>query len=634
MISQLFAAAAAAVRPDPVVTVSQWADANRVLDGSSASEPGPYRTDRTPYAREIMDRFGADDPCEIVVFVKCAQIGGSEIFNNAIGYFVDASPGPILLVEPTVETSKRYSKQRIAPMIAASPRLRDKVSDPRERDAGNTMLVKEFPGGVLIITGGNSAAGLRSMPIRRVLFDEVDSYPANLDGEGDPVKLGEQRTKTFAGRKVGLISTPLVRGTSRIERAFEKSDRRRYFVPCPHCGAEQFLKWSRVEWSKTVDAVTGIVEHKPESAIYRCEHCDRAIENRHKTRMLRAGVWRPTAPGDGGRTVGYHLSALYSPVGWFSWADLVREWLDAQGDPQALQVFVNTKLGETWDPLDGDKVDEHELLARCEPFDGVDLPPEIAVVTAGIDVQDDRLEIEIVGWGAKFESWSLDYVVIGGDPSAGLDVAGGVWAGLDELLATTYRHPCGADLPIVAACVDTGGHNTQPAYAYCRARVSRRVWAIKGVGGPGRPIWPKKPSKNAKGGRLDLYPIGVDAAKEQLYGRLRVGDPGPGFCHFPVGRSFEYFQGLTCERPVRKYRRGHVKVEWQKPDRARNEPLDCRVYATAALQGWLATGRRLESALDKVRPRRDDRKSDTAPAAPVKRGPSPTTGRARGGWFR
>ena len=658
-VRRLYAALAVAVRPDPVVTVSAWADANRHLSGVSASEPGPWRTDRVPYLREIMDSLGADDPCEVVVVVKGAQVGGSECLNNAIGYYMDASPGPVLLVEPSLDVVKRYSKQRIAPMIAASPTLQSKVSDPRERDSGNTMFAKEFPGGILIMTGANSAAGLRSMPMRRALLDEVDAYPRDLDDEGDPVQLAEQRTATFAGRKLALVSTPLVRATSRIWPAYMQGDQRRYHVPCPHCGVELVLDFfGGMRWAKEVDPEDPRKTiHRPDLGVwYECEHCAGHIEDRHKAWMLPRGVWRGTAKGDG-RTRSYHLSSLYSPVGWLGWRDIVRLWLEAQGDAHKLQVFFNTILGLTWDSLDAGKIDPDELAARCEDYlppadsgEAVTVPPEVAVITVGVDVQDDRLELEVVGWGARQESWSLAYEVVDGDPSAPIDHPDSVWAALDAVLSRAWRHPSGVDLTVAAACVDSGGHHTQAVYTYAKARRSRRVWAIKGHGGEGRPIW--KLTRTAKA-KLDVYMVGVDAAKEQLYHRLRLTEHGPGYCHFPTDRTPAYFTGLTCETQVRKYRKGHVKIEWQKPDKARNEPLDCRVYATAALCGWLAKGRRIEAALDRLR----GGGQTTRRAAPVDRPPDPDgdggtparkgwlsgggpraprgdgTGRKRGGWL-
>jgi len=293
------------IRPDADLTVSQWADAHRMLGSRASAEPGRYRTARTPYMREIMDALSPSSAVQRIVFMKAAQVGATEAGNNWIGFAIHQAPGPMLAVQPTVELAKRNSRQRIDPLIEESAALRDRVKPARSRDAGNTMLSKEFAGGILIMTGANSAVGLRSTPARYIFLDEVDAYPASADEEGDPVTLAEARSLTFAHRrKVFLVSTPTIRGLSRIEREYEASDQRRYFVPCPHCGQFQWLKFERLRWDKG----------RPEAADYHCEGCERAIAEHHKTAMLEAGEWRATATAADPGTVGYHLSALYSPL--------------------------------------------------------------------------------------------------------------------------------------------------------------------------------------------------------------------------------------------------------------------------------------------------------------------------------
>ena len=305
----------AGLRPDPVLTVSEWADRYRRLSGKSAAEPGPWRTDRTPYLREIMDSLSPLSPAERVVFMKGSQIGGTECGNNWVGYVIHKSPGPMMVVQPTVELAKRNSKQRIDPLIEESDVLRELVKSPRSRDSGNTVLSKEFPGGVLVMTGANSAVGLRSMAVRYLFLDEIDAYPGDVDGEGDPINLAFARTRTFSRRKVFMVSTPLVAGWSRIEAAYAESDQRRYWVPCPHCGQFQVLKFERLRWPKG----------EPQKAAYHCIACEQAIFNHQKNAMLAGGEWRPEAQGDG-RTRGYHLSSLYSPVGWYSWERAAEDW--------------------------------------------------------------------------------------------------------------------------------------------------------------------------------------------------------------------------------------------------------------------------------------------------------------------
>jgi phage terminase large subunit GpA-like protein len=327
------------IRPDPDLTVSSWADRHRKLASRASAEPGQYRTARTPYMREIMDRLSPGDPTQRIVFMKAAQVGATEAGNNWIGFVIHHAPGPMLAVQPTVELAKRNSRQRIDPLIEESPDLRERVKPARSRDAGNTMLSKEFAGGILIMTGANSAVGLRSTPARYIFLDEVDAYPTSADEEGDPVTLAEARSLTFAHRrKVLLVSTPTIRGLSRIEREYEASDQRRFFVPCPHCDAMQWLKFERLRWEKG----------RPETAEYLCEGCERCIAEHHKTRMLERGEWRATATATDPTTVGYHLSALYSPVGWLSWQRIARAHEAARGSDEAMKTFVNTSLGETW----------------------------------------------------------------------------------------------------------------------------------------------------------------------------------------------------------------------------------------------------------------------------------------------
>src|SRR5512135_1150662 len=331
------AAATAGARPDPLLTISQWADKYRTLSQRASAEPGPWRTDRTPYLREIMDCLSPSSPIERTVFMKGAQIGGTECGNNWIGYVIHQAPGPMMAVQPTVEMAKRNSKQRIDPLIEESDVLRDLVQSPRSRDSGNTVLSREFPGGVLVMTGANSAVGLRSMAARFLFLDEVDAYPGDVEGEGDPVNLALARTRTFARRKVFMCSTPKITGMSRVESAYEESDKREYWVPCPLCREFQTLKFAQLRWPKG----------EPQKAVYVCEHCGQEIQNHQKHWVLPRGAWRATAKGDG-RTAGFHLSSLYSPVGWFSWGDAAKQFEQAQKNPSLLQVFVNTVLGEPW----------------------------------------------------------------------------------------------------------------------------------------------------------------------------------------------------------------------------------------------------------------------------------------------
>lgn len=560
-----------ALLPPPRLTVSEWADRYRVL-GNTSPEPGPWRTSRTPYLREIMDALTPSDPCERVVFMKSAQIGGTEVLLNACGYLMHHAPAPILLVQPTVEMAKRFSKQRLDGLIESCPVLRDRVKDPRSRDSGNTVLLKEFAGGVLILTGANSAVGLRSLPAKYVLADELDAWPADADGEGDPFTLACKRTVAFGTqRKILAVSTPTIEGISRIEALFRQGDQRRYFVPCPRCEHYQVLVWKQVKWE----------EGRRETARYECEACGYRIHHHEKTAMLAAGQWRSTASGDG-RTRSYAINALYAPVGWPQPPDLTAEWLEASKTRETLQVFINTILGETWRDEAAVPLESDALYLRREPF-AAEAPAGVALITAGADVQADRIECEVVGWGAGEESWSLGYFVLHGDTGQPE-----VWGDLDRLLARQWQHESGLLLPVAAVCVDAG-FETETVLDFCRARRGRRIWPVKGQAGFGKPIWPRRATTGGKN-RGELFLVGSDVAKEKVYSRLRVERPGPGYCHFPLDRGRDWFEMLVSERII--VERGERK--FAKPAGVRNEALDCRSYAVAALHSLYMSGFKLD----------------------------------------
>lgn len=545
------------LKPPPDLKISEWADANRRLSPESSAEPGSWDTSRAEYQRGIMDAFNEPNVREVVV-MSSSQCGKTEILNNIVGFHVEQDPSPILVVQPTLDMAQTWSKDRLAPMLRDTPSLSGLVKDPRSRDSGNTTLHKVFPGGHITACGANSPSSLASRPIRVVLCDEVDRYPVSAGSEGDPVSLAKKRAATFWNRKIAMVSTPTNKGASRIETAYEESDQRKYHVKCPHCEHEQTLKWAQVKWE----------EDKPETAKYICEDCGSLWDEAERIRAIRNGRWLATQKFTG--IAGFHLSALYSP--WTPLADGVRDFLEAKKQPATLRVWVNTYLGETWEEQ-GEQIDDYDLARRAEDWDA--LPEDVLILTAGVDVQDDRLEVEIVGWGRDEESWSVDYKTIYGDPSAPI-----VWQDLDQFLSQTYEHELGEELMVRATCVDSGGHHTQAVYKYCAAREGKRIFAIKGVGGEGRPIV-GKPSKNNIG-KVKLFPVGVDTAKHLLFSRFRITEPGPGYCHFPIGRDEEYFKQLTAEKIATRYHKGFAKREFVKT-RTRNEALDVRVYSMAAL---------------------------------------------------
>ena len=580
-----------ALRPDPDLTISQWADQYRVLSRVSAGEPGRWRTSRTPFLREIMDCLSPSSPFSRVVFMKAAQIGGSEVLLNMLGYIIDRAPGPAMLVEPTVESAKRFSRQRIAPMIENTSVLADRVSDPRERDSGNTILAKEFAGGVLVATGANSSVGLRSMPARYLLMDEVDAYPPSASTgaagteEGDPVDLAIRRTGTFANRQIAMVSTPTIAEVSRIEQAYQESDQRKYFVPCPHCDTFQVLRWAQVKWP----------DRTPAQAWYECDLCHQRIADHHKPEMLARGQWRSEAPGDG-ETAGFWLNGLYSP--WTTWGQLAKDFLRARKSPERMQTFTNTVLAETFQQAGATRTDAGELLGRRQAYrPDVKLPAGVVLITLGADLQGDRIEVEIVGWGRDEESWSLAYIVLAGDPAQR-----DLWDAFDQVLSLRFDHPCGRELEVAVACVDSGFHQSI-VQTFCGERMRRsaspKMYPIKGAAGQ-RPIWPRIHSK-AKDNR-PLWVIGVDAAKEALYARLKITEPGPGFCHFPISDQYDigYFEQLTGETCRVRYSKGFAHREWIKKPGTRNEALDARCYAYAALQSLIAGRFRLNKQADQI----------------------------------
>ncbi|WP_210879798.1 phage terminase large subunit family protein [Roseovarius autotrophicus] len=584
------------IRPDPDLTVSEWADRHRWLSSRASAEPGRYRTARTPYMREIMDALSPASPVQRVVFMKAAQVGATEAGNCFIGFVMHHAPGPMLAVQPTVELAKRNSRQRIDPLIEESPELRERIKPARSRDAGNTMLSKEFAGGILIMTGANSAVGLRSTPARYLFLDEVDAYPASADEEGDPVSLAEARSLTFAHRRKSLlISTPTIRGLSRIEREFEASDQRRYVVPCPHCGHRQWLRFERLRWDKG----------QPETAEYHCEGCEKPIAEHHKTQMLANGKWRATATSADPHTVGYHLSALYSPIGWLSWGRIARAWEAAQGNDEAMRAFRNTILGETWFET-GEAPDWQRLAERRETWKPGTVPAGGLFLTAGADVQKDRIEVDIWAWGKGLESWLIDHIVIEGGP-ADPDC----WQTLTDLLGRTWQHESSQHLTIARLAIDTG-YETSAVYAWARQVGFAQVAPVKGLEGFNRssPVTgPTYVDATIGGKRLRrgarLWSVATSTFKAETYRFLRQDRPTPeeiaagasfpaGTVHLPTWADGEWLKQLTAEQLITvKSKRGFSKLEWQKL-RERNEALDCRVYARAA--AWIAGADRWSDA--------------------------------------
>lgn len=578
------------LRPDPILSVSEWSDEHRVLSNVGSAEPGRWRTSRTPYLREIQDSLSIMSPIQKVVFIKGAQIGGTEAGNNWIGYVIDHAPGPMMMVLGSLEVAKRNAKTRIKALIDDCPRLRERVKATKSKDGGNTILQKEFPGGVLVMSGANSAMSLRSMPVRFLMLDEVDGYPDDVQGEGDPVVLAEARTRTFSARKkIYLVSTPTFEGRSKIQRAYNDSDQRRYHVPCPHCKGMQWLKWSQIKWP----------ENEPEKAQYFCEHCQKPIPEHHKTWMLANGRWIADKPGaGGGKIAGFHISALYSPLGLGeSWTDFAVQWVKAQGKPEEMRGFLNTVLGETW--KESSEAPEWEILyQRRETYAMGVVPDKVVFLTAGVDVQANRLECEIVGWCRNKSSYSIQYLVIPGDTGLDASEEGSPWAELDQLLSKTWQKSSGQSLMIRRLAVDSG-FNTQHVYNWVRRHPQTKVMAVKGMDQLQLPVGMPTAVDVVLGGKggkkikrgLQLWPMGSSVIKGELYSWLKLKPPTDeamaagkdyphGYCHFPQYQE-EYFKQLTAEQLVVRIVKKRRKYEWEKT-RDRNEALDCRVMARAA----------------------------------------------------
>ena len=562
------------LRPDLDLTVSQWSDMYRMLSSKASAEPGPWRTDRTPYLKEIMDCMSANNTTQKVVFMAGAQLGKTEAINNVVGYMIAHAPGPALFVQPTIEMAKRLSKQRLESLINETPCLAEKIAPARSRDSGNTMFSKEYPGGILLLTGANSATGLRSAPCRWILLDEVDAFPSDVDGEGDPCALAERRASTFSRRKIILTSTPTIRDMSRIETEYLASDQRRFFVPCPHCEHKQWLQWKNLQWR----------DGDPKTAAYVCESCGAHIPEHFKSEMLRKGEWRATATSEDPRTVGFHLSSLYSPLGWKSWQEIVMEFLRSKNDAPLLKTFVNTILGETWEEEIGAKLGADGLAERAEFYPASEIPRGASVVTAGVDVQDNRVAVGIYAWGVGEECWLISHGEIYGDPAGSK-----LWEQIDDLVLRDYPVEGGGTTRVSAIGIDSGGHYTSEVYTYARSRRGDGVFALKGQSVRNKPPI-GKPSKvdiSYKGKVLknsaEVYPVGTDTIKATLFGRLKHNEPGPGYIHFHAEAGHDYFKQLTAERQVVRYVKGFAIREWKKKAGDRNEALDCFVYSFAAL---------------------------------------------------
>ena len=500
-----------------------------------------------------------DRDIETIVLMSSSQIGKTEILNNILGYYISQDPCPVLVMQPTLEMARTWSKDRLNPMLKSSKVLKGKVKEPRAKDSENTVLHKKFDGGFIAVVGANSASGLASRPVRILLADEIDRFPLSAGAEGDPVSLALKRTTTFWNRKIVMASTPTIDGLSRIQTAWNQSDQRHYWVPCPECNEMQVLEWANVKWE----------EDKPETAKYVCVHCGSLLEEKHKITMIRNGEWR--AEGETKKTAGFHINELYSP--WSTWATMAVNFLEAKRHPEILKTYVNTSLGQCWTD-EGEEIESEGLMARRENYDESCVPDDVLVITGGADIQDDRIELQVIGWGLESQSYVLDYQIFWGETSQNQ-----VWQDLDDYLKRRYSRDTLPSLPIACVAIDSG-YQTSSVYNYVKVRRGRRIFAIKGQSQSSKPIAGRPTVAGRQ--RIQLFPAGVDSAKEVIFQWLQVEAKGPGYIHFPNTCDEEYFKQLTAEKRVIKYIKGNKTIVWVKQYK-RNESLDCFVYALVAL---------------------------------------------------
>ena len=602
------------VPPDDL-TVTQWAEKKRRLSTESSAEPGPWKTRRTPYLRDVMDCF-TDPKMKRIIMVAASQVGKSEFEMNVIGYIIDEDPGSILFIHPTTIDAKEFSKLRVAPMIRDCPTLRRKVAAPKSRDSGNTVLQKTYPGGILTLCGSTEAHALASKPIRYVIGDERDRWATSAGNEGDPWELAMARQTTFYNAKAVEVSTPTIKSASAIEISYGEGSMERWKSQCPHCGQFHEIQWEDIHYEHEESIVNKRKVFKVTKVWYSCPGC--AAISDEATMKRQPAHWEadnPAAYAQGVRS--FWLNAFVSQ--WASWESIILKYLKAIGNPRKMQVVYNTCFGLLWEDR-GELEDEDSLLGRREDYgtreDGspVELPDGVLVLTCGVDTQNDRLEYEVLGHGYYGETWGIRYGIIRGRPD---DAE--TWRQLDDALNHIYRFADGLGLKISMTFVDEGGFFTQTVRQQCRARIGKKVFCIKGMYGTGKPYTaPPKQMKIVVNQRLIgmcwQYQLGVDSGKQMIMDNLKVKKPGAKYCHFPKRDDYgpTYFTGLLSERLEYDATKKNPWM-WKKiPGHERNEALDCRNYALAAFNALPANleeiDRRLKIARGEAIP------EDNAPA--------------------
>ncbi|MGB3751930.1 MAG: terminase gpA endonuclease subunit [Arcobacteraceae bacterium] len=557
------------LEPDPLFSVSQWADERRILPKNSSAEPGRWRTSRFPFLREIMDELSPHSKTQQVKLIKGTQIGGTEIGNNFVMTYMDIYPASMLLICVSEKLLKKHRMDKLIPSLKAMPKLASKIIRGKTKEDLGDAEAMRFPGGSLNFGYSNSTANFRSLSCRVVVLDDVDGFPMDVEGEGSPMALGKKRTDAFANRKIYINSTPTIKGNSNIEREYEESDQREYHMKCPEC--DELVRFDFDYFSFEYDKVTYTLI---DDVHFCCPECGSLIPEYKKTQMMKEEKGAKWVPGKEHIHKGYKLPSYYSPI--LTWNEIFTEFLEAKkalnsGDNRLMKTWKNTRAAEVWEE-ENEKADVTIFNDRLEQY-GAAVPEGVYILTAGVDTQDDRLELEIVGWGKYGESWSIDYIILDGDPKFPK-----VWEKLDKyLIDKRYKHISGMEMSILATCIDTGGHRTDYVYAYCRPRYELNIFAIKGSSTIDAPLIPTRASKTAKGGAMPIYLVGSNNGKDTVFANIMTKEPGPGYMHYPKKAIYDqsYFKQLTAEKR-------DISGRWKK-FRQRNEALDVRVYAKAAL---------------------------------------------------
>lgn len=570
------------LKPLSKTSVSRWADNHRMLSSGISAEPGKWKTSRAPYQKDIMNAF-TESGIHRVVVKSSSQIGKSDMMNNVIGRFAHLDPCAIMMIQPTIDMAQDYSKTRIAPMIRDTKVLNNLFYDVKSRDANNTILSKVFPGGRLIMCGANSPAGLASRPIRILLADEVDRFPDSAGTEGDPVDLAAKRMTTFWNSCMGLFSTPTNEGSSRIDEEYLAGTQEEWQHKCPNCGEYHLLRHidMTVDY-KEIKTPSGKKTVIVNDVKWRCPHCGFSFSEKEMKQTPQKYISRNAdALKNGIRS--FFVNGFTSP--WMTWSKIMREWLEAKGDPEREKVIMNTVFGESYKQK-GAFEDEQIFLRRRESY-GAELPNGVLLLTAAIDTQDNRLEYEVVGWGKEEECWGIRKGIVLGAPNQDR-----TWKEIDNILDKTYHFADGKGLKVVRTFIDSGGHYTSDVYNYCQKNFHKQRFAIKGRGGPGIPlIYKIAKANNAK---APLILLGVDDGKQQIMDRLSIDSPGPLYFHFPQDEGIKelsnrgyddlYFKGIISEHKKVYKRNGVLREVWETTKNVRNEPLDLRNYNLACMK--------------------------------------------------